>query len=66
MCIRDRINDLREAIKTDDLARIQKGIEALQTASAAIYKAGPSAPSGESAPPETKDDGVVEGEYRQV
>ncbi len=58
--IEAQINDLREAIKTDDLARIQKGIEALQNASAAIYKSGP------SAPPESKDDGVVEGEFRQV
>ncbi|MBP7600187.1 MAG: molecular chaperone DnaK [Thermoflexales bacterium] len=61
--IEAQINDLRDAIKTDDLARIQKGIETLQTASAAVYKAGP---SDAAAPPEPKDDGVVEGEFRQV
>ncbi|MEO6062722.1 MAG: molecular chaperone DnaK [Thermoflexales bacterium] len=64
--IEAQINDLREAIKTDDLARIQKGIETLQTASAAVYKAEPSAPADASAPPEPKDDGVVEGEYRPI
>ncbi|HQZ54191.1 MAG TPA: molecular chaperone DnaK [Thermoflexales bacterium] len=58
--IEAQINDLREAIKTDDLARIQKGTETLQSASAAVYKAEP------ETPPEPKDDGVVEGEFRQV
>ncbi len=64
--IEAQINDLRDAIKTDDLARIQKGIETLQTASAAASRADTSAPTDTSAPPESKDDGVVEGEYRQV
>lgn len=67
--VEGQINDLREALKTDDVNRIKKATEALQNASADIYKA--SQPQGgagsDTGDANRKDDGgVVEGEYRAV
>jgi molecular chaperone DnaK len=63
--IEGQMNDLRDALKTDDGARIKKATEALQTASATIYKADSGTNGAEGSKPEG-DGGVVEGEYRAV
>jgi len=66
------MNDLRDALKTDDVNRIRKATEALQQATmklgGAAYSAdgasgGSARPAGQSGP---ADEGVVEGEYRNV
>jgi molecular chaperone DnaK len=61
--IEGQMNDLRDALKTDDAARIKKATEALQSASATLYKADGGANGTEGGKPEG---GVVEGEYRAV
>jgi molecular chaperone DnaK len=66
------MNDLRDALKTDDVNRIRKATQALQQATmklgGAAYGAdgasgGSARPTGQSGP---ADEGVVEGEYRNV
>ncbi len=69
--IEGQINDLRDALKTEDTNRIKKATEALQQASASIYQAGQQAgaPEGtaQAEPGNGKpDEGVVEGEFRSV
>jgi molecular chaperone DnaK len=66
--IEGQINDLRDALKTDDANRIKKAAEALQQASATIYSAAQGAKDGAAQPGNTgnSDGGVVEGEYRAV
>ena len=67
--IEGQMNDLRDALKTDDGVRIKKATEALQQASATIYKAdsGTNGANGsEGAGGAAGDGGVVEGEYRAV
>jgi molecular chaperone DnaK len=63
--IEGQMNDLRDALKTDDGARIKKATEALQRASATIYKAD-SGTNGADGANRGSDGGVVEGEYRAV
>lgn len=66
------MNDMRDALKTDDLNRITKATEALQTLATKLNAAantggaqpGNSEPPNESGP--ANDEGVVEGEYRAV
>jgi molecular chaperone DnaK len=63
------LNDLRDALKTDDLNRIKKATEALQQKASQLGSTqatgqGPSN-TGPSSGPEN-DEGVVEGEYRAV
>ncbi|MCS6774374.1 MAG: molecular chaperone DnaK [Anaerolineae bacterium] len=62
------INDLRDAMKGDDLTRIRRATDALQSRLAQIGQSmyaqgGNGASSGSSSP---SDGGVVEGEYRSV
>ncbi|MGQ9813697.1 MAG: Hsp70 family protein, partial [Candidatus Roseilinea sp.] len=66
------MNDLRDALKTDDVNRIRKATEALQQATmklgGAAYGAdgatgGSARPAGQNG---SSDEGVVEGEYRNV
>ena len=65
--VEGQINDLRDALKTDDVTRIKKATEALQNASAEIYRASQSQASpGDSATDKPQEGGVVEGEYRAV
>jgi len=65
--VEGQINDLREALKTDDVNRIKKATEALQSASADIYKASQPQGGADTGDANKKDDGgVVEGEYRAV
>jgi molecular chaperone DnaK len=64
-----KINDLRDALKTDDLSRIRRATEALQTVIARIGQSAYTAQANRSSASGTdgKDDaGVVEGEYRSV
>jgi molecular chaperone DnaK len=66
-----QINDLRDALKSDDAARIQRAAEALQATvqkiGAASYASdAAAADDGAGAQPGKTDDGVVEGEYRAV
>ena len=71
--IEGQMNDLRDALKTEDANRIKKAAEALQQASASIYQASQAsqadAQSGASQPESGNgkpDEGVVEGEFRSV
>jgi len=69
--IEGQINDLRDALKTEDTNRIKKATEALQQASASIYQAGQQASAAEGTGQPEKgngkpDEGVVEGEFRSV
>jgi len=69
--IEGQINDLRDALKTEDTNRIKKATEALQQASASIYQAGQQAGAAEGTGQPEKgngkpDEGVVEGEFRSV
>ncbi len=66
-----QVNDVRDALKSDDTGRINRAVEALQATvqkiGAAAYQGGAqSAPDGGNASGENKNDGVVEGEYRSV
>ncbi len=65
-----KMNDLRDALKTDDISRIRRTSEALQTTMSRIgqsaYASQPGA-NGPTPPSSDKgDEGVVEGEYRSV
>ena len=68
--VEGQINDLRDALKTEDTSRIKKATEALQQASAGIYQASQAAAQDGASPPEQgngkPDEGVVEGEFRSV
>ena len=60
------INDLRDAVKSDDLNRIKRATDALQQAASQIGSTaaeGNSKSGGEST---ENSEGVVEGEYRHV
>jgi molecular chaperone DnaK len=63
-----KINDLKDAIKSDDLNRIKKTSEALQQTlsniGAGMY--GQQGGAADGAANKPNDDGVVEGEYRSV
>jgi molecular chaperone DnaK len=59
------VNDLRDALKSDDLARIQRATESLQSIASRIGQAAYQQPSDTQEPPK-REDGVVEGEYRAV
>jgi molecular chaperone DnaK len=67
-----QVNDLRDALKSDDVARITRAGETLQATLMRIGQAayGPTQPgaAGEqpNAPGGKPDEGVVEGEYRAV
>ena len=67
--VEGQINDLRDALKTDDVVRIKKATEAAQAASTEIYRASGQAQSAAGDTDSTskrEDGGVVEGEYRAV
>jgi molecular chaperone DnaK len=71
-----KINDVRDAIKTDDVTRMQRTLEALQQASMKLGEAvyaqpgGPAAGSGPagngSGAAGSGEEDVVEGEYREA
>jgi molecular chaperone DnaK len=64
-----KINDLRDALKSDDLNRIRRATDALQTVTARIGQSAYTAQAGQSNSAGTDgkgDTGVVEGEYRSV
>ncbi len=64
-----KINDLRDALKSDDLNRIRRATEALQTVTARIGQSAYTAQAGQAGSASTdgkSDAGVVEGEYRSV
>jgi molecular chaperone DnaK len=64
-----KINDLRDALKSDDLNRIRRATEALQTVTARIGQSVYTAQAGQAGSASTdgkSDAGVVEGEYRSV
>ncbi len=62
-----KINDLRDALKSDDLNRIRRATEALQTVTARIGQSAYTAQAGSASSTDGKSDaGVVEGEYRSV
>ena len=64
--IEGQMNDLRDALKTDDAGRIKKATEALQSASATLYKADAGTDGTKGSTGASGDGGVVEGEYRAV
>jgi molecular chaperone DnaK len=59
------VNDLRDALKSDDLARIKRATDALQSIASRISQAAYQQPVGAQEPPKNED-GVVEGDYRAV
>lgn len=65
-----KINDLKDAIKTDDINRIKKATEAVQETLMKIgqsgYAAGENGAANGSAKPSSADDDVIEGETRSV
>jgi molecular chaperone DnaK len=64
-----KINDLRDALKSDDLNRIRRATEALQTVTARIGQSAYTTQGGQAGSASTdgkSDAGVVEGEYRSV
>ncbi len=64
-----KINDLRDALKSDDLNRIRRATEALQMVTARIGQSAYTAQAGQAGSASTdgkSDAGVVEGEYRSV
>jgi molecular chaperone DnaK len=64
-----KINDLRDALKSDDLNRIRRATEALQTVTARIGQSAYTTQAGQAGSASTdgkSDAGVVEGEYRSV
>ncbi len=66
-----QINDVRDALKSDDTGRIKRTVDALQATvqkigATAYQGAAQAAPSDGAASGETQNDGVVEGEYRPV
>jgi len=67
-----KINDVREAIKTDDVTRIQRTMEALQQASMKLgetmYAEQPGAAPGSdgAGTTETNEEDVVEGEFSEA
>ncbi|MBX7214696.1 MAG: molecular chaperone DnaK [Thermoflexales bacterium] len=58
--IEAKVNDLRDAVKRDDIKQIEKGINELQALSATAFQAG----QGSTEPKTQPDEGVVEGEFR--
>jgi molecular chaperone DnaK len=64
------INDLRDALKTDDVVRITKATEALQQIASKIgqaaYAQQGAQPDAQPGPSNKPDEGVVEGDYRAV
>ncbi|MCS7054702.1 MAG: molecular chaperone DnaK [Thermoflexales bacterium] len=65
-----KMNDLRDALKTDDINRIRRASESLQATMSRIgqsaYASQPGASNATSAGNGKGDEGVVEGEYRSV
>src|SRR5205823_286994 len=70
-----RINDVREALKGNDIARLRSTMEDLertmQRIGQEIYSqsgatAGPGGPTDEAGPSQGPDSGTIEGEYREV
>jgi molecular chaperone DnaK len=64
-----RMNDLRDALKTDDINRIRRAGDALQATMSRIGQSSyTSRPGADGAAPSGSkgDEGVVEGEYRSV
>lgn len=61
-----QINDLREAMKSDDLNRIRRATEALQMTLSRIGQAAYAQAAGSGDGSRKPDEGVVEGEYRTV
>jgi len=64
-----KMNDLRDALKTDDLNRIKRASDALQATMSRIGQSSyTSRPGADGAAPSggKGDEGVVEGEYRSV
>jgi molecular chaperone DnaK len=74
--VEGKINDLREAIQSDDKSRMQKTMEALQSDLQAIgqaaYQQEGQAPGAASGPQSSnggsgqEDEDVVEGEFREA
>jgi molecular chaperone DnaK len=70
--IEDKIEEVRQAMKGDDVARIRRAMEELKQASYAMSQqmyGQPQAgyqPGGKSGPTGPTDEGVVEGEFREM
>ncbi|BCX05291.1 MAG: chaperone protein DnaK [Candidatus Roseilinea sp.] len=65
-----KMNDLRDALKTDDINRIKRASESLQATMSrigqSIYASQPGAGGAKPSGDGKGDEGVVEGEYRSV
>ncbi len=61
-----QINDLRDAMKSDDLNRIRRATDALQATLSRIGQSAYAQAAGSSDGSQKPDEGVVEGEYRAV
>jgi molecular chaperone DnaK len=62
-----QINDLRDALKTDDIGRIARATETLQATAQRIGQAAYTANAASNPKPDAGDaDGVVDGEFRAV
>jgi len=68
--IESKIGELRQAMQSDDLARIRRATEELKQASYAMsqqmYEQPQAQPAGEPGATSPKDEGVVEGEFREM
>ncbi len=65
------MNDVRDALKTDDMARIKRATDALtqiaqKIGQAAYREASAQAPRGDNGAPTADNDGVIDGEFRAV
>ena len=68
--IESKIGELRQAMQSDDLARIRRVMEELKQASYAMsqqmYEQPQAQPAGEPGATSPKDEGVVDGEFREM
>jgi molecular chaperone DnaK len=68
--IGSKIGELRQAMQSDDLARIRRATEELKQASYAMsqqmYEQPQAQPAGEPGATSPKDEGVVDGEFREM
>lgn len=66
--IDDAVNDLREAAKGDDIAAIEKTVNALQQASMKLAEAmqSPRQAGADTDPAQTGGDGVVDAEFTEI
>jgi len=68
--IESKIGELRQAMQSDDLARIRRVTEELKQASYAMsqqmYEQPQAQPAGEPGATSPKDEGVVDGEFREM